>query len=183
MDAGLSLVERAARIMVTAHDGQVRKVGGSPYIIHTTVVALTVASHGFSEAAVAAALVHDVLEDTDYSETKLVEELGDEVVAIVRAVTEDKTLAWEARKAAYVQSIRIAAPEAKAVSIADKIHNLRSILVAHGAMGTVVWGGFTRGRQQQLELATQLLDAYRSSWQHPLVDEYAELVHKVQTLD
>ncbi len=169
--------------MAHAHASQIRKVDGSPYVVHPTVVAITVASHGFGEAAIAAALVHDVLEDTEITEQQLADELGDEVLQIVRAVTEDKSLAWEERKAAYVHSIQSASDEAKAVSLADKIHNVRSILSAHSAMGSEVWAKFTRGRQQQLDLASQLVAAYRSSWHHPLVDEYAALVQRLQILD
>src|SRR3989344_1007289 len=91
----ISLIEKAARIALEAHSRQKRKDDGSPYIIHPFMVALKLVKNGFSDETVAAALVHDVLEDTKVSEETLQKELGNSVLNIIKVVTEDKSLPWE----------------------------------------------------------------------------------------
>lgn len=95
------ILEKAIRIAAVAHKAQIRKGDGLPYIIHPVAVAMRLARQGFPDAVVAAALVHDVLEDTDYPEAKMREEVGEEVVAIVKAVTNDGALPWDEKKMKY----------------------------------------------------------------------------------
>ena len=168
--------------MIKAHASQVRKVDDSPYVVHPITVALTVAKYGFSETVIAAALVHDVLEDTNYPEPQLRDELGDNILQIVLSLTENKSQVWEERKTKYIETIRNASTEVKAVSIADKIHNLNSILTGYNQLGFVIWEKFTRGREQQQWFATQILTSYNHNWHHQLVDEYATLLEQMQRL-
>ena len=175
-----SLVDKAARIAVEAHVNQKRKGDGSPYVVHPFMVAYKLTRHGFSETIVAAALVHDVLEDTDVGEERLRDMLGEEVVCIVKAVSEDKTLVWEDRKEKYLEMVRESSPEVWAVSCADKIHNLESILAVHAASGDEVWGKFKRGKEQKLALEEKTLALFKELWQHPLVNEYEQLVTRLR---
>ncbi len=175
-----NLIERAAKIAALAHAGQVRKGDGSPYVAHPFMLALMLVRNGFSDTPVAAALVHDVLEDTDFGEEKLREALGDEITGIVKEVSEDKSLVWEERKEKYIEAVRRGSVEAKAVSLVDKIHNLQSILAAHASLGPVVWERFNRGREKKVALEEQTLAMFKESWQHPLIEEYEELVKKLQ---
>lgn len=177
-----SLVEKASLIAFVAHAGQVRKDAGSPYVIHPYMATLVLASHGFGEKVLAAALVHDVLEDTQVTAEQLEELLGKEVLAIVQVLTEDKSLPWEARKERYIEAIRTASPEAKAVSLADKIHNLESLFVAHAAQGTEIWKVFNRGREQKIWFEKSLLNVFQETWSHPLIDRYATLVARMDSL-
>ena len=87
----MELVDKARAIAEEAHQNQVRKTDGTPYIHHPLAVAEILKENNFPEEVVAAGLVHDVLEDTDISESKLREELGDEVVDIVLSVSEEKS--------------------------------------------------------------------------------------------
>lgn len=178
----MSLVEKALRIAVEAHQGQHRKGDNSPYIAHPVMVALMLRERGFSDRVVAAALVHDVLEDTEYSEANLVTELGEEVVEIVRVVSEDKSLPWEERKKKYIEAVRLGSDEAKAVSTADKIHNVKSVLGAYEVVGEPLWQQFNRGKAQKLWFEEEMLHMLTLSWEHPLVKEYAVLVQKLKTL-
>nr|HPM28652.1 HD domain-containing protein [Candidatus Portnoybacteria bacterium] len=68
MKLELSLIEKAIRIIVTAHANQKRKNDGSPYVVHPLMVAIKLMKYNFSDEVIAAALVHDVLEDTDITE-------------------------------------------------------------------------------------------------------------------
>jgi (p)ppGpp synthase/HD superfamily hydrolase len=184
MSNQLTLLDRAARIMALAHGSQVRKTDGSPYVAHAAVVGLSLARAGFPEAVVAAGLVHDVLDDASYSREDLTKELGEEVASIVFEVSEGASDAstWEQRKLAYVQAIKNGSVAAKAVSVCDKIHNLQSILHGYAQQGPTLWGKFNRGREQQMWLFEQLLPAYQHGWQHPLIEEYAELVAQLRGL-
>jgi (p)ppGpp synthase/HD superfamily hydrolase len=171
----ISLTEKAARLAVSAHTGQTRKGDGLPYIIHPFMVALKLANHGFSDAVIAAALTHDVLEDTDYAEDEFKTELGEEVYEIVKAVTNDDSLPWEEKKKKYVETVRNGSEGAKAVAVADKIHNLESLLFAHAEQGSDIWKKFNRGKEQKLWFESEVLKMLEETWTHPLIDEYEKL--------
>ena len=102
----MSLIEKAIRIAAVAHKGQTRKDGDIPYVVHPFMVSVRLLQHGFRDEVIAAALTHDVLEDTDFSEEHLLKELGEEVLAIVKTVSENKSLMWEERKKEYIEQVR-----------------------------------------------------------------------------
>lgn len=179
----MELIEQAFRIAVVAHKDQVRKTDGSPYIIHPLMVANIVRRHGFAETVCAAAVVHDVLEDTEFSEETLRDELGSQVVDIVTAVSEDKTLEWELRKEEYVKAVVAAGEEVWAVSVGDKIHNAQSMLEYYKAVGPDLWSSFNRGKEQKLWFEKMLLKSLESVWQHPILEEYAALVVELEALE
>ncbi|OGD67266.1 hypothetical protein A2442_00645 [Candidatus Campbellbacteria bacterium RIFOXYC2_FULL_35_25] len=179
----LSLIEKATRIAVNVHKEQVRKSDNSPYIVHPFIVALELVKYNFSDFVVAAALCHDVLEDSDFSEHELVKELGNETIEIIKVVSEDKSLEWEERKEAYIHSIRISSENVKAVSISDKIHNAKSLLNAYSLQGKKTWDNFNRGRDKTLWFQNEMLKVFKETWKHPLVDEYEKLVGQMNNLD
>lgn len=118
-----------------AHDavGQVRKYTGEPYSVHPQAVAAIVAGEGFPAIVVAAAHLHDVIEDTKISRDALARAFPREVVDLVEMVTdvsrpEDGNRA--ARKALDLAHLIRATPYGRAIKVADLIDNTRSI-VAH----------------------------------------------------
>lgn len=179
----ISLIEKAVKIASVAHAGQTRKDKETQYIVHPFMVAFILEKYGFSDTIIAAALTHDVLEDSDFGEEKLRRELGDTVVDIVKAVSEDKSLPWEDRKKLYTEVVGRSQAEVKAVSLADKIHNIKSILNSYEIIGPDVWKSFNRGREQQIEFMNNMLKMFKETWSHPMVDEYETLVKKVTALD
>ncbi len=178
-----TLIERAMRLAARAHLGQTRKESNLPYLMHPSMVALMLARHGFGSEVLAAALVHDVLEDTEVGEIEMREELGEEVLALVKAVSYDQALSWEQARVAYIEAVRQAPEGAKAISVGDKIHNAQSLILGHEAMGKTIWSNFTRPRDKKLWFEEEMLKMLRESWQHPLVEEYAALVEKLKALD
>ena len=178
-----SIIEKAVRVSVAAHGGQTRKGDDLPYIIHPFMVALKLAKYNFPDPVIAAALTHDVLEDTDFGEAKLRNELGDEVVEIVKAVTNDDSLPWEDKKKKYVETVRKGSEGAKAVAVADKIHNLESLLIAHAEQGPELWKKFNRGKEQKLWFENEVLKMLKQTWKHPLIDEYESLLEQEKALD
>ena len=77
------LIEKAARIAIRAHEGQKRKESDLPYIVHPFMVSLKLSKYSFRDEVLAAALVHDVLEDTDFGVEKLKKELGEELADVL----------------------------------------------------------------------------------------------------
>lgn len=131
----MNTVERARIFATAAHAavGQTRKYTGEPYIVHPVEVAKIVESHGGSNAMIAAALLHDVLEDTSVTFDVLETEFGSEVAELVLWLTdvskpEDGNRST--RRALDRQHSAAAPAEAQTVKVADLISNTRSI-VAH----------------------------------------------------
>lgn len=171
-----TLYERAVALALRAHATQVRKIDNSPYIVHPLCVAHLLTEHGASEEVVAAAILHDVLEDTTVTAAEIKNACGAEVLRIVQAVTEPQGLPWEERKAAYLLSVKAGGESAWLVSIADKIHNAQSVLDAIAKDGDVVWEAFTRGKATKLAVERQLHRELSLVWSHPLITHYNELI-------
>lgn len=179
----MELLEKAHRLMIRAHGKQVRKTYGSPYVAHPMMVAKKLARLNFPDEVIAAAMVHDVLEDTNITEQQLRQELGDEVVDIILPLSEDKKLEWEDRKKKYISDVKNGSSATKAVSIADKIHNLESIIATHQNMGSDIWSKFNRPKEQKLQFEKEMLKAFQESWDHSMIAEYEKLLKQVEKLD
>ena len=177
-----SLIEKAMRVAVRAHQGQTRKESDLPYISHPFMVAFKLSKYDFPDTVVAAALVHDVLEDTDVSTDVLREELGEEVLRIVTSVTNDDSLSWDEKKMKYVETVRSASEAAKAVATADKVHNLESLIIAYQEKGVDIWKNFNRGKEKKIWFEEEMLKMLKSTWQHPLVDEYEKLLTELKRI-
>ncbi len=177
-----NLIEKAVRIAAIAHKNQLRKIGNLPYIVHPFMVALKLARYGFSDAVISAALVHDVLEDTNYPEDEIKKELGNKVFKIVKSVTHDNSLPWEEKKKKYIESVKNGSKEAKAVALADKIHNLESLLIDYKKEGSKVWEKFFKGREGRLWFEKNFLEMIKKEYKHPLVKEYKNILKKVKKL-
>ena len=124
---------RALAFAAHKHRDQRRKgAEASPYINHPIAVARALASEaGVTDVDVlCAALLHDTLEDTETTAAELREHFGEPVAALVAEVTDDRTLAQAARKAAQVAHAPHLSPGAKLVKLADKLCNLRDVLTS-----------------------------------------------------
>ena len=179
----MNIIERAAKIAIRAHSGQKRKGDGSPYIVHPFMVALKLVKYNFSDTIIAAALTHDVLEDTNVPESELLKNLGNEVLEIVKTLSEDDSLLWEDRKKKYIEAVRNGPEGVKAVSAADKVHNLESLIKGHEEQGVEIWKKFNRGKEEKLWFESEMLTMLKQTWAHPLVDEFEVLVEQMRALD
>jgi guanosine-3',5'-bis(diphosphate) 3'-pyrophosphohydrolase len=115
------------------HKNQRRKDAQiTPYINHPIELVNVLVNEGgvMSWDVLCAALLHDVIEDTQTTEAELITHFGKKVTAIVKELTDDKSLAKEVRKSLQIAHSPFASHEAKLVKLADKICNLRDILVA-----------------------------------------------------
>ena len=121
----LSMIEKAYQLADNAHKDQKRK-SGEPYIIHPLCVAIILADLEMDKETIAAGLLHDVVEDTVYTEEQLAEIFGKEVALLVDGVTKLTQLSWSADKVemqaenlrkmflAMAKDIRVIMPSPKA---------------------------------------------------------------------
>lgn len=187
-DAPGLLLKRALDHAAVLHADQHRKYPGIrvPYMSHLAGVVSILARHGLPEPVQAAGALHDALEDTAATYDDLHARFGARVAELVRWVSEeDKSLPWEARKQQYLDRFPGKPWEAQAITLADKIDNLLSIVVCARDHGDP-WAQFKRGREAQLQRLDALLAAARALPPHPLpramVDEYAAILEQVRTV-
>lgn len=125
----LAIVERAFVVASAAHASQKRQ-SGEPYITHPLAVSQILAELGLGPRAIAAALLHDTVEDTDYSLEQLTAEFGDEVAMLVDGVTKlDKVKYGDATQAETVRKMIVAMSKdirVLLIKLADRLHNART---------------------------------------------------------
>ncbi len=127
-----SMIERAYQVALAAHAGQTRK-SGEPYIHHPLSVATIVARQGLDDVTVAAALLHDAVEDTSISLEDLEQEFGPDVRLIVDGVTKLERLHFDTREeqqAASVRKMLVALAKdlrVLIIKLADRLHNMRTL--------------------------------------------------------
>lgn len=127
--AKTALIEQAYAVANVAHEGQLRK-SGEAYITHPIAVAQIIADLGLPESVIAAALLHDVVEDTEYPLERIQAEFGDEVAMIVDGVTKlDKVKYGDAAQAETVRKMVVAMAKDIRVlllKLCDRLHNART---------------------------------------------------------
>lgn len=130
MSATDSLITTADAIADRAHAGQIRKYTGTPYIQHPRAVAALVMTVAHTPAMIAAALLHDVLEDTAITEEELRAAVGDEVTGLVKELTDQvPPLAGNRALRKRLEAERLAgmSAEAQTIKMGDLIDNVESI--------------------------------------------------------
>ncbi|HET7658926.1 MAG TPA: bifunctional (p)ppGpp synthetase/guanosine-3',5'-bis(diphosphate) 3'-pyrophosphohydrolase, partial [Oryzihumus sp.] len=127
--ADLTVIEQAYAVAEQAHRGQLRK-SGDPYITHPLAVATILAELGMTPATLAAALLHDTVEDTAYSLEDLTRDFGPEVAMLVDGVTKlDKVTYGDAAQAETVRKMVVAMARdirVLVIKLADRLHNART---------------------------------------------------------
>jgi (p)ppGpp synthase/HD superfamily hydrolase len=168
-----SLLDSALIFAVRAHARQQRKATDIPYIVHPVGVMLVLMEFGESDPELlAAALLHDTVEDTGVTLDELRACFGARVAEIVQGCSEpDKRDTWEARKRHTVAYLKTAPRAVQLVSAADKLHNLRSMAADHAEQGDALWGRFKRGRSDIAWYYRSVTDSLQQGGlrEHPLV--------------
>jgi (p)ppGpp synthase/HD superfamily hydrolase len=141
------------------HAGQVRNgSGGMPYAEHPVAVASLLDEHGYGEEVLAAALLHDVVEDSGTTLDELGELFGGEVAGMVGALTDDESIEpYRERKAEHRERVAAAPPGAHAIYGADKLINVRTLRAAYEDEGDAVREEF----KVPIELKTEIWEADR----------------------
>src|SRR5262245_56082594 len=149
--ADTGLIERAFEVAREAHADQVRR-SGEPYIAHPLGVAMILAELGLDDVTIAAALLHDAVEDTAITSEDLQEQFGPDVAAIVDGVTKLDRLQFDSKEEQQAASLRkMVVAMAKdirvlIIKLADRLHNMRTI------------GSLPESKQQRI--ARETLDIY-----------------------
>ena len=143
-----SLLDRAITFAVKAHQGVERRGKGFPYIVHPMEAVCIVATMTNDQELLAAAALHDVIEDTDTTADDLKKEFGERVAMLVEAESDDKTEGskaetWHQRKQDTLDRLRNADLDIKIVALGDKLSNMRAIAHDYAVLGDELWNRFT----------------------------------------
>lgn len=144
-----SFLDRAIRFAVSAHANSERRGKGFPYIVHPLEAMSIVATITPDAELLAAAALHDTVEDTDVSIEQIRAEFGDRVASIVESesdkpgdVNKNAGETWRERKQAAIDRLARASRDAKIVAIGDKLSNMRAIYNDYMAIGNRLWNRF-----------------------------------------
>lgn len=186
MDETISLMDRAIIFATRAHSGTYRKGTKIPYIVHPIEAAAIVATITDDPDMIAAAVLHDVVEDTDTTVEEIRLFFNDHIAKLVEAESENKRKdlppqeTWMLRKMETLEFLRNEADrEAKILALADKLSNIRAIYRDQQMIGEKLWERFNEKRKERHGwMYRQIADALSSlsdtfAWQ-----EYDDLVRK-----
>lgn len=150
-DQQVALVDDALSYATQMHDGQFRK-SGEPYIVHPIAVANLLLDIGMDHATIAAALLHDCIEDTPSTSDEIQKRFGQEVCMLVTAVTKLEKMVFKSKEEEQAENFRrmffAMAKDIRVILIklADRLHNMRTIEAL--------------SRERQVAMATETLDIY-----------------------
>ena len=143
-----SLLDRAIVFAVKAHAGTERRGKGFPYIVHPMEAMEIVSTITTDQELLAAAVLHDTVEDTDVTEEQIRREFGDRVASIVASESDTfeegvkEEDSWHARKQAAIERLASASMDAKIVALGDKLSNMRAIARDYSKVGDRLWDLF-----------------------------------------
>ncbi len=147
---GNSIIEEALQFAAVAHKGTCRKGTKIPYITHCMEVGSIVSGLTNNPHVIAAAILHDVVEDTKYTLDDIEKNFGKEVSYLVDLETENKqkqkdpVLTWKIRKREFLDHLNNAPKEAKMITLGDKLSNMRAIKRDYDRIGDSLWERFNQ---------------------------------------
>ncbi len=143
-----SLLDRAIVFAVKAHAGTERRGKGFPYIVHPLEAMEIVSTITADQELLAAAVLHDTVEDTEVTEEQIRKEFGDRVASIVASESDTfeegvkEEDSWHVRKQAAIERLASASMDAKIVALGDKLSNMRAIARDYSKVGDRLWDLF-----------------------------------------
>lgn len=178
---------RAFEFATEKHARQTRKASTIPYVAHLMGVASLVLEAGGDEDLAIAALLHDVVEDCGGAAMlqQVQRRFGKRVAKIVDECTDaytDPKPPWRERKENYLRRLQQADTDARLVSAADKLNNVRSILTDYREIGESVWARFSGGREGTLWYYRALRDEFLRGKGNRLIREYERAVRELEAL-
>jgi len=173
-------IEKAIKKATELHEGQFRKnTEKIPYISHPIEVTELLSSYTSDEEVIVAGLLHDTIEDTEYSPKELEKEFGKKVYQIVIGVTEPKIdsngqkLPWVKRKAGYVNNLDKVIQESLLVCAADKICNMQNQINDYELNGEEFLHKFNSTPQERYTYHQKVLDVLKSKLKNSkIIAEY-----------
>lgn len=171
-------IEQAIKAAALLHHDQLRKGAIQvPYITHLVAVMMILRDYTADEEMLVASLLHDTLEDTDYTYPELVEDFGEGVAELVKTLTEPKTTpdqknSWVEIKKAYANQIKKGPLPAVIIAAADKIHNFRSTVDEYFDNHDRFIKDFGPKFDQRLEAYQAIANAINSRLKDGIVHEF-----------
>lgn len=174
------MIKEAVEFAKRAHEGMVRKGTAVPYIVHPLETAVIVALITDDEEMIAAALLHDVVEDTPVTGEEVREQFGDRVASLVLAESEDKSKSWWERKQDKITHLNTASKDVKILALADKLSNLRSTSRDYLLLGEEIWNRFNEKKKaSHAWYYWGMAKGLEELSQYPAYEEYVGLCRKV----
>jgi (p)ppGpp synthase/HD superfamily hydrolase len=170
------------------HAQQRRKGSDIPYLGHLLSVSAMVIEDGGDEDQAIAGLLHDAVEDQGGQPTldEIRRRFGDHVAMIVEGCTDADTIPkppWRPRKEAYLARLRHEPPDVLRVSVADKLHNGRALLLDLRRDGAQTWSKFNSTREENFWYFRTLVQIYRETgFASPLVDELDRVITEIERI-
>ena len=180
-------LEEAFAYAANLHRHQLRKVSGIPYLIHLIGVAAIVGEYGGDEDQLIAALLHDGPEDQGGRKTldEIRRRFGDRVAMMVEECSdtfENPKPPWKERKQAYLDHLPKASPDSRLVSVSDKLHNARSLLLDLRRSGNIVWESFKGGRAGTLWYFGELVREFERAGTENIGKELSRVVDEIESM-
>jgi (p)ppGpp synthase/HD superfamily hydrolase len=179
-------IEQAIRAAAVLHADHIRR-GRAPYphITHAVAVSCIVADYTTDEDIIVAALLHDTIDATDYTEKELALDFGDTVARIIRDVStapsiRAKTNVTE-QKEFFLEQLEQAGDPSRIIVAADTIHNMRSIIEEYGDDAHTYLKDFGGTPQDRLVFYQKLSNILNRSLENPIVHEFNHVFNEYRT--
>lgn len=175
------LLDRAIIFAVRAHTGTERRGKGFPYIVHPMEAMEIVATITPDQELLAAAALHDTVEDTDVTIDDIRKEFGERIASLVmiESVSDDEGT-WHERKQKAIDVIANAPLDAKIVALGDKLSNMRAIARDYAVQGDTLWNLFHTNDPKDHEWHYRgLADALRELSYTSAFKEFEQLINQV----
>ena len=176
-----SLVDKAIIFATNAHHNSERRGKGFAYIIHPLETMTIVATMTNDPELLAAAVLHDTVEDTNTTIEDIRKEFGDRVVTIIEneTIIDDGSMPWKERKLITIDHIKKSSKDSKIVALGDKLSNIRSIYLDYLEMGDKLWDKFHCNEKEEIKwYYVSLAEALEELKDTYAYKEYIELLNK-----
>ena len=181
-----AILDRAIIFAVKAHTGTERRGKGFPYIVHPLEAVEIVATMTPDQELLAAAALHDTVEDTDVTIEQIRAEFGDRIASLVASDSDEKVSgvsaeqSWVIRKQAAINRLSHASHDAKTVALGDKLSNMRAIARDYAMQGDDLWNLFrVKDRRDHEWHYRGLADALRELQETFAYQEFESLIDQV----
>ena len=180
----MSLLRKAIEFATEAHDGQIRKFSNTPFIFHPFEVGQIVSNMTDDEEVIAAAVLHDTVEDTEVTMEDLEREFGTRIKDLVAMETENKrpnsskSATWKVRKAESLEKLaKCDDIDVKKMWLADKLSNVRSCYRMYLKEGLDMWKAFNNANpSDQKWYYTTIVELLKDLSDYSIYREFAAIV-------
>ena len=181
------MVEKAMIFASKAHEGMFRKGTDIPYIVHPMEAGAIAASVTSDKEIIAAAILHDTLEDTSVTPLEIEREFGKEVLRLIESDSEDKRedlppeQTWKIRKQETIDYLKNKADrKEKIIALSDKLSNVRSIYRDYKKIGNELWNRFNqKDKNEHAWYYKSFIETLSELNNTAAYKEYCELIKKI----